>query len=68
MLNYVDSLNKQGQANYTTTHACKLFFQNEKEDDYAELYFNINDEEQWIELREKDKDYRNMVINFLSTK
>jgi hypothetical protein len=68
MGNYVDSLNKQSQATYTTTHTCKLFFQGQKEDDYAELYFNINDEEHWIELREKDKDYRNMIIKFLATK
>ncbi|GAB2842984.1 hypothetical protein GCM10027043_52710 [Ferruginibacter profundus] len=68
MGNYVDSLNMQSNGTYTTTHTCKLFFQGEKENDYAELYFNINDDEHWIELREKDKDYRNMIIKFLATK
>ena len=66
MGNYVDSLNQQNQGIYTTTHYCKLFFQGKKEDDYAELYFNINDDEYWIELKEKDNEYRNLIIKLLS--
>lgn len=45
----------------------KLFLQGLNEDDYAELLLNINDTEHWIELKEKDKDYRPITIK-LSTK
>jgi hypothetical protein len=44
----------------------KLFF--ETEDDYAELYLNINPTEHWIELKEKDEEYRPSLINVLKNK
>ena len=43
----------------------KLFFQGQNDEDYAELYLNINPEEHWIELREKDEEYRPLIIKFL---
>ena len=41
----------------------KLFFQGDE--DYAELYLNVNPEEHWIELKEKDEEYRPAIIKFL---
>ena len=46
----------------------KLFFENNDPDGYAELYVNINEKEQWIELREKDEGYRRQVTKFLTAK
>lgn len=46
----------------------KLFFETEDAEDYAELYLNINEKEHWLEIREKDEDYRRQVIKFLSAK
>ena len=46
----------------------KLFFETEDPEDYAELYVNINDKEHWLEIREKDEEYRKQVIKFLSAK
>lgn len=40
----------------------KLFFEEENESLYAELYFNINTNEKIIELHEKDQDYREPLI------
>jgi hypothetical protein len=43
----------------------KLFFrdgENDKEEDYCELYFNINTNEKTIELFEKDNEYRKSLI------
>jgi hypothetical protein len=42
----------------------KLFF--EKESDVAEMYLNINEKQGWIELKEKDSEYRDSIIKFLS--
>jgi hypothetical protein len=47
----------------------KLFFrdsENDKEEDYCELYFNINTNEKTIELLEKDNEYRKSIIKVLS--
>jgi hypothetical protein len=47
----------------------KLFFkdsENDKEEDYCELYFNINTEEKIIELFEKDNEYRKSIIRAFS--
>ena len=66
MGDYVDSLNKQSDGNYVSIAENKLFFQGEKEDDYAELYLNINDAEHWIELKEKDEEYRPILIKLLT--
>lgn len=40
----------------------KLFFEEEDEELYAELFFNINTREQTIELHEKDQEYREPLI------
>jgi hypothetical protein len=53
---------------HTDAKEMKLFFETEDPDDYAELYVNINDKEHWLEIREKDKGYREQVIKFLSAK
>jgi len=66
MGDYIDSLNKQSKGNYTTTAQNKLFFQGTKEDDYAELYLNINTSEHWIELKEKDIEYRPVILKLLT--
>ncbi|MBI1780687.1 MAG: hypothetical protein HYR66_04895 [Sphingobacteriales bacterium] len=41
----------------------KLFFEGKNDEDYAELFLNINLNEHWIELREKDEEYRSLLIN-----
>jgi hypothetical protein len=45
----------------------KLFFEG-KDGDYAELYLNINEDEKWIQIGEKDEEYRSTIIKFLSKK
>ena len=65
MGDYVDSLNKTN-GNYTTIEENKLFFQGQTESDYAELYLNINEQEHWIELAEKDSEYRPVLIRLLT--
>src|SRR4051794_20338352 len=40
----------------------KVFFESDNEDDYAELYININPAEKWLELKEKDEEYRPGVL------
>jgi hypothetical protein len=47
---------------YTIAAEYKLFFNSESEQGDAELYMNINPEEQWVELAEKDRDYRSKLI------
>jgi hypothetical protein len=42
----------------------KLFF--ESKDDEGELFLNINPMEKWIDLREKDPEYRKTIIKVLS--
>ena len=44
----------------------KLFFESGNEKDYAELYLNINEKEHWIEVQEKDEEYRRPIIRLLS--
>jgi hypothetical protein len=66
MGDYVDSFNKQSNGSYTSTAENKLFFQGKNEDDYAELYLNINDAEHWIELKEKDEEYRPIIVKLLT--
>ena len=43
----------------------KLFFEGKQENEYAELYLNVNPSGKSIELREKDSGYRHSIINFL---
>lgn len=66
MGDYIDSLHKQDNGNYVATAQNKLFFQGKSDDEYAELYLNINEAEHWIELAEKDRDYRAQIIKFLT--
>ncbi len=44
----------------------KLFFEEDNEDLYSELYLNINTETQEIELHEKDEEYRGVIIKVLT--
>lgn len=53
---------------HTDAKELKLFFETEDPEDYAELYLNINEKEHWLEIREKDEEYRRQVIKFLSAK
>lgn len=54
---------QEGQ--YTAANEYKLFFEGKGDEDYAELYLNINPVDNWIELREKDEEYRPLVLRFL---
>jgi len=54
---------QEGQ--YTAASEYKLFFEGSNENDYAELYLNVNQVDNWIELREKDEEYRPLVLRFL---
>ena len=44
----------------------KLFFEEDNEDLYSELYLNINTETKEIELHEKDEEYRVPIIKVLT--
>jgi hypothetical protein len=55
---------KEGKP-FTNASKNKLFFEDKSENDYAELYLNLNPEEHWIELAEKDEEYRPLLIKFL---
>lgn len=61
----VFSLNQQDtDLNKNGYYKFKLFFNDdEDENTYAELFFNINTAEQIIELHEKDPDYRKPLLN-----
>jgi hypothetical protein len=54
---------QEGQ--YTAANQYKLFFEGKSDEDYAEIYLNINPTGNWIELREKDEEYRSIVLRFL---
>ncbi|HYG38624.1 MAG TPA: hypothetical protein VD908_08400 [Cytophagales bacterium] len=54
---------QEGQ--WTGANEYKLFFEGIGDQEYAELYLNINADENWLELREKDEEYRPIVLNFL---
>jgi len=54
---------QEGQ--YTAANEYKLFFEGKSDEDYAELYLNVNPTDNWIELREKDEEYRPIVLRFL---
>jgi hypothetical protein len=54
---------QEGQ--YTAANEYKLFFEGKSDEDYAELYLNINSTDNWIEIREKDEEYRPIVLRFL---
>jgi hypothetical protein len=44
----------------------KAFFDSGNEDDYGEIYINLNEKELWIELKEKDEGYRKAVLKGLT--
>jgi hypothetical protein len=50
---------------YKAIDEYKLFLEGNSNEDYAELYLNINSTENWIELREKDEEYRTAILRFL---
>jgi hypothetical protein len=60
---YAKTLNAKEGGNYSTPAEYKIFF--EGNDDYAEMYVNINPDEHWIELKEKDEEYRPLIIKIL---
>jgi hypothetical protein len=61
-------LNKEGEGELILAAQKKLFFQGAKDDDYAELFLNVNQTEHWIEFAEKDEDYRPVLIKLLTKK
>jgi hypothetical protein len=65
---FAKSLGAQDGGQYKTENQYKLFYEGEKEGDYAELYLNINPTEHWIELKEKDEEYRPIIIKFFRQK
>jgi hypothetical protein len=42
----------------------KLFFENKQ--DEGELFLNVNDKDHWVEFREKDQEYRPVIISMFS--
>jgi len=53
----VADLNRSGDYKF------KLFFESDNENAYCEIYFNINTHAGIIELREKDNDYREKLLD-----
>lgn len=62
---FAKSLGATDRDEYKTQNQYKLFYEGSSEEDYAELYLNISPSEHWIELREKDEEYRPVLIKFL---
>ena len=62
---FAKRLGAEDGGQYKTENQYKLFYEGEKEGDYAEIYLNINRTEHWIELKEKDEEYRPVIIKFL---
>lgn len=50
---------------YKTENQYKLFYESKDGENNAELYLNVNTQEHWIEFKEKDEEYRPVVIKFL---
>lgn len=49
-----------------TSRKYKLFFDNGKENEYAEIYLNINLNDNLIEINEKDLEYRKPILKAFS--
>jgi len=62
---FAKSLEARDGGDYKTENQYKLFYEGNEEGDYAEIYLNINATENWIELREKDEEYRPVIIKIL---
>jgi hypothetical protein len=58
-------LGGQKEEAYVVASEYKLFFEGKAGEDYAELFLNINENEHWVELMEKDEEYRPSIIKFL---
>lgn len=54
-----------GQKRLKTVNYLKVFFEGTKENEYAELYVNIDETNKMIEFEEKDFEYRPYVAYFL---
>jgi hypothetical protein len=65
---FAKSLTGQEGESYTMASEYKLFFEGKGENDYAELYVNVNPDEHWIEIKEKDDEYRPALIKFFKNK
>lgn len=63
---FIDSLYQHSEDKYEKIHEYKLFFEGKTEQEYAELFLNINKEEHWIEMAEKDEEYRPALIRMFS--
>lgn len=61
------SLNKQkvNLDNVGYSHF-KAFLEEDNQNDYCEIFFNIDSKKQIIELHEKDMDYRKLIIKAFS--
>jgi hypothetical protein len=62
---FAKSLGAKDRKEYKTENQYKLFYEGINEGEYAEVYLNINQTEHWIELKEKDEEYRPIIIKFL---
>ena len=51
--------------NSTINYYIKLFFEGTGEEDYAELYLNIDEPTRTIEFEEKDREYRPYIVKFM---
>ena len=65
---FAKSLGAKNEAGYQTEYQYKLFYEGNTEGQYAELYMNINPTEHWIELAEKDEEYRPVIIKVFTKK
>ncbi len=57
-----------GQKRESSINYIKIFFEGTGEDDYAELYVNIDEPNKTVELEEKDSEYRPYIIKLLTEK
>ena len=62
---FAKSLGAKDGGEYKTENQYKLFYEGIKDGEYAEVYLNINQNEHWIELKEKDEEYRPIIIKLL---
>jgi major membrane immunogen (membrane-anchored lipoprotein) len=66
----LDEFAKKELGNYpddsSGTMGLKVFFDSGPEDDYGEIYFNVNEKKHWVEIKEKDDGYRKQVIKALT--
>ena len=62
---FAKSVGAKDGGEYKTENQYKLFYEGIKDGEYAEVYLNINQTEHWIELKEKDEEYRPIIIKLL---